>query len=141
MKKLISNNERGIFQFILFSLIGVLNTLIHYAIFIILFRVFDINYLVASGVGYFVGMVNSYFLNRRWTFISSNNIHPEFTKFILVNVISMSTNLIVLKFSVTTMGLIPEVGQIISIIFSISVNFFGNKFWTFNSSYKYHSEL
>ena len=135
MKKLISNNVTGIFQFVFFSLIGVLNTLIHYTIFLLLFRVFEINYLVASGVGYFVGMVNSYFLNRRWTFISSNNIHPEFTKFILVNVISMSTNLIVLKFSVTTMGLIPEVGQIISIIFSISVNFFGNKFWTFNSSY------
>src|SRR4030065_2640715 len=128
MKKLISNNTKGIFQFVSFSLIGVLNTLIHYTIFLLLFRVFEINYLVASGVGYFVGMVNSYFLNRRWTFMSSNNISPEFTKFTLVNVISMSTNLIVLKFSVTTMGLIAEVGQIISIIFSISVNFFGNKF-------------
>ena len=135
MKKLISNNVTGIFQFVLFSLVGVLNTLIHYIVFLILFRVFEINYLIASGVGYFVGMVNSYFLNRRWTFMSCNNIPPEFTKFILVNVISMSTNLIVLKFSVTTIGLIPEVGQIISIIFSIGVNFFGNKFWTFNSSY------
>ena len=137
MKKLISNNKSSIIQFCLFSLIGVLNTLIHYAIFIFLYRIINMNYIVASGVGYFIGMANSYFMNRRWTFLSSNYIPPEFTKFILVNVCSMSTNLIILKVTVTNIGLIPEIGQIVAIIFSIGVNFFGNKYWTFRISYYY----
>ena len=89
-------------QFIIFSFIGVLNTVIHYVLFLLLFRLFGAPVMVSSALGYLVGMVNSFFLNRHWTFkISGTDMGPEFIRFIVVNLVSLGVNLLVLQMLVT----------------------------------------
>lgn len=75
--------------------------------------------------------MNSFFVNRRWTFESREKVFPEFMKFILVNLVAMSVNLLVLKLSVQFIELRPEVGQVGAYVFSTGTNFAGNKYWTF----------
>ncbi len=121
-------------QFTKFVLIGFVNTAIHYSVFILLFRVFGVLMLVASGIGYSLGVLNSFIMNRKWTFEMNNKANiPEFTKFVIVNVVSLIVNLGALRVLVQNIGLIPELGQVGAIGASIIVNFVGNKWWTFKS--------
>lgn len=119
-------------QFIRFSIIGGLNTLLHYIVFILLFRFVGVDMILASALGYSVGILNSFILNRNWTFNISNKVSlKEFFKFLIVNLVSMGGNLLTLKVLVTGLNIIPEAAQALAIMASLILNFVGNKFWTF----------
>jgi putative flippase GtrA len=112
MKKLISDNKKTGIQFIKFSLIGFLNTGIHYGIFLLLFRFFGIHYLIASGIGYCAGVINSFILNKLWTFKTKGTRKDvEFAKFVVVNMVSLAINVGSLKFFVAFVGMRPELGR------------------------------
>ena len=135
MKKLIFNKRETGSQFLKFCLIGFLNTAIHYGIFIFFLRTLLVNYLIASVFGYCTGLINSYILNKKWTFQSTGvRKDAEFAKFVLVNVFALSANLGALKCFVCLMSMAPELGQVFAIGFSTTTNFIGNKFWTFQKA-------
>lgn len=122
-------------QFIKFGLVGVLNTALHYTVFYILYSFVGLNYLLASAIGYAAGLINSYILNRNWTFKSHDiDRKREFARFAWVNLLSLGVNLAALKAFVAWGGLQPEVAQVLAILFSLVANFVGNRFWTFSSA-------
>ncbi len=131
MKKLIS--DRGaLVQFIKFSLVGALNSLVHFCIFVVLYRVAAMHYLASSAIGYSFGMINSYVLNRRWTFASTQEaMKKEFGKFVLVNMLALGANIGALRLFKESFDLSAETGQIWAIGLSLLVNFLGNRHWTF----------
>jgi putative flippase GtrA len=55
-------------QFLKFGIVGVSNTLLTLAVYTVLLKVFGVWYLAASAIGFVVGAVNGFLLNRRWTF-------------------------------------------------------------------------
>src|ERR1700736_3321767 len=55
-------------QFIKFGTVGVSNTLLTFLVYTLLLKVFGVWYLAASAIGFAVGAVNGFLLNRRWTF-------------------------------------------------------------------------
>src|SRR6476620_9130512 len=55
-------------QFLKFSIVGVSNTLLTFAVYTVLLKGFDVWYLAASAIGFAVGATNGFLLNRRWTF-------------------------------------------------------------------------
>ena len=55
-------------QFVKFGIVGVSNTLLAFAVYTLLLKVFGVWYVAASGIGFAVGAVNGFLLNRRWTF-------------------------------------------------------------------------
>src|SRR6202167_2699056 len=55
-------------QFVKFGIVGVSNTLLTFAIYTLLLKAFGVWYLAASAIGFAVGAVNGFLLNRRWTF-------------------------------------------------------------------------
>src|SRR6266436_5178090 len=57
-----------IVQFLKFGIVGVSNTLLFFATYTLLLKVFGVWYLAASAIGFAVGAVNGFLLNRRWTF-------------------------------------------------------------------------
>jgi putative flippase GtrA len=124
-------------QFIKFSIIGGLNTLVHYCIFIILFRMFKVDMIVASTSGYLVGILNSFLLNRSWTFkVQGSGCSKDFIRFLFVNSAALITNIVVLKLLAEKLLIIPEISQLGAILFSLVVNFTGNKWWTFRRALK-----
>ena len=121
-------------QFLKFALIGGVNTAIHYVVFIIFLKFVKIDYILASSIGYCSGVLNSYYMNRRWTFAAATGSSIlEFSQFVCVNVVALLVNLISLKVLVTSFEIIPEFAQVIAIVFSTVCNFVGNKYWTFRS--------
>ena len=55
-------------QFVKFGIVGISNTLLTFAVYGLLLKVFGVWYLAASAVGFIVGATNGFLLNRRWTF-------------------------------------------------------------------------
>lgn len=120
-------------QLVKFLLVGVLNTAIQYLVFLTLYEVVRVNYLVASTVGYCLGMLNSYFLNRRWTFASATaQIFPEAMRFVTVNLLALGTNTGLLFLLVSTHDMRPRIAQLWALAGSVSVNFVLNRCWTFS---------
>jgi putative flippase GtrA len=55
-------------QFVKFGIVGVSNTLLTLVVYTVLLKVFGVWYLAASGIGFVMGAINGFLLNRRWTF-------------------------------------------------------------------------
>jgi putative flippase GtrA len=57
-----------IVQFVKFGIVGISNTLLTFAVYTLLLKVFGVWYLAASAIGFMVGATNGFLWNRRWTF-------------------------------------------------------------------------
>ena len=130
---LTSAYSSGIVQFVKFSIVGVLNTSIHYCSFYLLFHYLGVYYLLASAIGYTLGLINSFLLNKSWTFrVKQIQNSTAFMKFLAVNMVAFLTNLIALSLLTESYSIYPELAQVWAIALSLFVNFLGNKFWVFS---------
>jgi putative flippase GtrA len=119
-------------QFVIYSAIGLVNTTIHFAVFTALLRIFHLSVLVSSTIGYAAGMVNSYLMNRAWTFQVRRRVNAsEFLRLAAVNLLALALNLLVVYLLTFQFGLVPEISQAFAIVFSLAASFYGNKWWTF----------
>jgi len=57
-----------VIQFVKFGTVGISNTLLTFLVYTLLLKVFGVWYLAASAIGFLVGAVNGFLINRRWTF-------------------------------------------------------------------------
>jgi putative flippase GtrA len=70
-------------QWLRFAVVGGSNTLLSWCVFALL-ESLGVHYLLASALAFMLGAVNSYVLNRRWTFASDGHWVPELARFAVV---------------------------------------------------------
>ena len=118
-----------------FSIIGVLNTLIDFAVFTIFHSLFGINYTISQIAGYSFGIVNSFIFNKNWTFehknVNKNTVH-EFFEFIIINLISLIITIVCMRFLINNFELNVYVAKIIVTLIAQITNFIAYKLWVFN---------
>lgn len=125
----IKQNARSL---VLFSLVGLSNTLIDYLVFFLLYRWFADYYLAVQMVSYWCGTVNSYFLNKYWTFQKKNVPgRAEILKFITVNALALSVSSISLYVVSHNFSLNMFTSKSIATGISLVANYMGSKFWVF----------
>ena len=124
------NKKENIIKFFKFALVGFSNTLVNYLVFLLIFKVFGIFYMFASAIGYITAVFNSYFWNLRWTFKSTHSVNV-LGKFIIVNIASLSVNLLIMRILVEIILIDELISQIFAIIGALIINFSGNNLWTF----------
>jgi len=118
-----------------FGVVGVLNTLIHFSIFYLLLNIAAWHYLVASLAGFVLAVMNSYVLNKYWTFAArGNGVGREFLRFVLVSVLALIFNLLCLMTMIDGFDVAPLVAQIVAIALTLLLNFSANKKWVFASA-------
>lgn len=129
IKSKISENKT-LAKFIKFTIIGVIATLIDYAVMIILKEVFNSSVLVASGIGFIVALIFNYTCNMMFVFVDTREGMTK-TK---AAIIFLITSLIGLALNQLIMYLLTEkilMHYIIAKLFSIMVvglwNFFSKK--------------
>lgn len=126
------SRKNGLVQFVKFNLVGVVNTLVDFSVFTIL-TFFGTYFMIAQVISYSLGVVNSFIMNKYWTFGVKSTPHgEEVLKFIAVNVLSLGVSLTLLY------PLKPQLGvfsaKIIATLFSMMVNFAGSKLWVFKKA-------
>lgn len=92
-----------------FMTVGVLNTVIDAATYFALTRWlgFGSALVLAKGIAYVIGMVNSFFWNRSWTFGNKGNIWRAAGFFTLTHVVALAINAGTMALALNWLGL-PE---------------------------------
>jgi putative flippase GtrA len=69
-------------KFLKYFSVGIVGTLVDYSAYTILIVFFDMYFMVATAIAYFIGMVINFVLNRRFTFNNTyRKVHYQFASF------------------------------------------------------------
>lgn len=85
-------NRAIVRQVVRFAAVGVLATGSHYVVLIALVELAHVRPVIATTIGYCVGTVVSYALNRRFTFVTDAPVVSSFVKFAVLYGIGMALN-------------------------------------------------
>jgi putative flippase GtrA len=120
-------------QFLKFGIVGVSNTLIAFAVYTVLLKVFGVWYVAASGIGFAVGAVNGFLLNRRWTFREHVGDALTPVRWAIVQTCGLGLNLGLVYLFVHDLGMDELVGQIPTTAIVTVLTFAVNRSWTFRT--------
>jgi len=140
----------SLIQIVKFGLVGVLNTVVDFAVLNFLMWSFDIysgKWLILLNITSFsLAVVNSYLWNRFWTFKIKRRqeVPEEFAKFISISLVGVVINSSIVygvtKFIDPIFGLSPEiwanVAKVLATGLAMVWNFVGYKFWAFKKDDK-----
>jgi putative flippase GtrA len=118
-------------QFVKFGIVGVSNTLITFAVYTLLLKVFDVWYLAASAIGFIVGATNGFLLNRRWTFRGHVGDGLTPVRWGVVQGSGLALNEGLLYLFVDGVGLDKLLGQAFATVIVTVITFLVNRAWTF----------
>ena len=120
-------------QFVKFGIVGVSNTLITFAVYTLLLKGFGVWYLAASAIGFVVGAVNGFLLNRRWTFRGHVGDALTPVRWAVVQGCGLGVNEGLLYLLVHDAGLDKLLGQASATVVVTVITFFANRAWTFRA--------
>jgi len=120
-------------HFVKYGIVGASNTVLTFVIYTALVKGLGVDYLAALLIGYVVGSLNSYILNRRWTFRAGNVAHSTAcTRFAVVQVCAIAANEGLLYVLVHHAHVEKIAAQAILTIPVLAVTFFINRAWSFS---------
>lgn len=91
----------------------------------------SIDALTASVVAYLGGMVNSFIMNRTWTFRVEETSSRQIWRFIILNLAGLTLGTALMFLFVDTMSGPYFIVWGATITFTTMLNYLGNKYWTF----------
>ncbi|WP_248926686.1 GtrA family protein [Paenibacillus hamazuiensis] len=122
-------------QLLKFNAVGVANTLLDMAVYALLVWT-GVPYYFAQTVSYSCGIVNSYYLNKRWTFgqtEAAKTPNRSFVKFAALNAFSLAVSLLCLHIFMAQFGLSNTASKIGTTLLTMGITFAGSKLWVFSS--------
>lgn len=133
-------NAPAIVQFVKFGIVGVSNTLLTFAVYTLLLKAFGVWYVAASGIGFTVGAVNGFLLNRRWTFRGHVGDALTPVRWFVVQGCGLGLNLGLVYMFVDGFGIDKLAGQVPATAIVTVLTFFANRAWTFKMHPKSSAE-
>jgi putative flippase GtrA len=120
-------------QAIRFGLVGVLNTAVTLAVIFVLMKGLRVHYALSNCIGYLLGFLNSFVLNKKWTFRSKGNVGIEGVLFVAVFGVCYLIQLGALVFLKETMSIKADYSQLLAMAVYTGFNFMLNKVITFKN--------
>ncbi|MGN9019087.1 GtrA family protein [Lachnospiraceae bacterium HCP1S3_C3] len=141
-KKYKKEMTEQIMQFIKFGIVGLSNTVISYAIYVIALLGFQraklfghIDYLVAQVIAFILSVLWSFYWNRKFVFEADNENVPILKALVKTYISYAFTGLflnsVLSILWVDIIGMSKLIAPIINLIVSVPLNFILNKFWAF----------
>lgn len=137
-----------VLQFGKFGIVGVLNTGVDFLVLNILLSVFSVYsgllVIVFNTISFSAAVINSYFLNKYWTFQNTEKeaVGSQFGKFLFVSLIGLIINTTIV-FGLTTFVSPPfslsvelwaNGAKILATLVAFVWNFIGYKLWAFSDN-------
>ncbi len=124
----------GFYTFIKFGITGAANTLINFLVFTLLSVVLNFNMYFSEILAYSCGMLNSYVVNRNWTFTTSEKFWSgQLIKFIVTNLFVMFLSLILLNIFTEKLFFSKIIAKIFATVITTVVNFLISKIWIYKN--------
>jgi putative flippase GtrA len=119
-------------QWLRFAIVGAGNTLLSWCLYAVLEHV-GVHYLLASGLAFAAGALNSYAFNRRWTFRSRGRPAPEALRFGAVQCIGLALDVCLLYVLVHHVGVHHLIAQALVFPVASAVTFTLSRRWAFRA--------
>jgi putative flippase GtrA len=118
-------------QFMQFAGVGVLGTLAHYTLLVLMVEVFHSEVIIATSCGALLGALVNYALNYKFTF-KSNKRHVEaLSKFLVIAAVGFVLNAILMALFANILAWYYLAAQVATTLLVLVWNFLGNRCWTF----------
>ena len=119
-------------QFTKFVIVGFSNLFIDFSIYLLLTRLAHFHYLWANILSFTAATINSFFLNKKWTFRdTSRDYRRQYAKFYLVSAVGLGLNQLILFLLIESWHLYDILAKCVAVVFVTFWNFIANRFWTF----------
>ncbi|MFD1677918.1 GtrA family protein [Alicyclobacillus fodiniaquatilis] len=119
-------------QLLKFAAVGASNSLVDLVLFVVFYHELHLNYIVAHMISYSCGTLNSFVLNKYFTFERRSKLHgQEVYRFVLLNICSFLLSVVFIYGFNHFLHFQVMVSKILSIVLTVIVNYFGSKYWCF----------
>jgi putative flippase GtrA len=126
--------RRGVRQFVKFGIVGASGLLVNLVAFTVLQKTTTLPFWLLFSIGFMVGGVSNYFLNRVWTFRSDGHAGKEGAQFLFVSFCALLLGNLVGWFLKSVLQMHHDhTVWFLSTLSGMLLNFFVNKYWTFRS--------
>jgi len=115
-----------------YFIVGALGTVTHLAVLYFCVEFMLLTAVVGSSVGFTWVVIQSYFLNRNWTFESDKQHRSALPRYIVVSCVGFVTNLFIMFIAVDVFHVFYLIAQLLTITVVPGMNFLLNKFWSFS---------
>lgn len=106
--------RRTLREMVAFGMVGVINTLVGYAVIYTCMLALGMGAVASNVAGYAVGLCCSFVLNRRLTFRSAGSARAEVLRFLATFLVAYAVNLGVLLFCIDVVGVAAIFAQLIA---------------------------
>jgi putative flippase GtrA len=121
-----------LFKFIKFGAVGFSGVFIDFGITYLFKEIFNVQKYVSNAIGFMLAASSNYYLNRIWTFQSTNpNVAVEYTEFIVISFIGLIINTSILWLLVSKLRMNFYMSKIFAIGVVTLWNFAANLLITF----------
>ncbi len=114
------------YEIIKFVIVGVINTLNYYIVYLFLLKLLNVNYLVSHIAGFIVSFIISYYLNCYFVY----KVEPTLKKFLsfpLTQVINMGIQTVLLYVFVKWFHVSSEIAPFAGLVITIPITFILSK--------------
>jgi len=118
-------------QLIKFGLVGVINTLIGLGAIYVLMYFFSTNPFISNFIGYGMGALISFYLNKLWTFSDKKPITKVLPKYIFIIFVSYTFNLISIYLAISVLHINQYISQLLGICIYSIIMFLCLRFYVF----------
>jgi putative flippase GtrA len=118
-----------------FATVGVLNTLLGYAVIFLCMYVLGQGAVTSNVIGYAVGLLVSFVLNRIFTFRSTSAALPEALRFLAIFVLAYLANLGVLMILIGQLHVHEGLSQVLAGVVYFVLSFALSKYYVFKISH------
>lgn len=130
-------------QFVKFSLVGLMNLGVSYAVYISCCKLFDMSPYIANGAAFIISVLNAYIWQTLFVFREQHSTRPwwmtllrtyaaySFTGLFLTEVLTYAWLQVVGLGGIIGEDLAVSLVPILNLVFTVPTNFLINKFWTY----------
>jgi putative flippase GtrA len=123
--------RRSVREMFAFGMVGVINTLVGYAVIYTCMLALGMGAVASNVAGYAVGLCCSFVLNRRLTFRSDGSARAEVLRFIATFLVAYTINLLILLLCIERLGVPPVYAQVVAGVGYTAVFFVLSKWFVF----------
>lgn len=109
-------------EFTRFIIVGVLNTICYYLVYLLFYQLADVHYLVSHWIGTIISMIFSFFLNSYFTY----GVRPTWRKFFqfpLTQAVNIAVSSVLVYIFVEGFGWSGTVAPILAVFFTVPITF------------------
>jgi len=119
-------------SFIIFGLVGIVNTGVDVGVFALL-TWWQLPWLIAQAIAYGCGVLNSFLMNRKWTFKQQGALTKGLLRFVLLNLVTLGVTSACILIMHEQLGVSLWISKGVATLLGVVLNFVGSRWWVFRA--------